>query len=316
MKSVFLPVLFFIATAAAGQQTITGFQLVKGETYYHNSITQSKVRQTVQGMDVDIDMTVTGKIQFTVTEVLDTVFQMDVRYNELGISMKTPTGEMVMSSEGDTSQLITKVLRQMESATFPVKMSRPGRILEVKKLDELVESMLNTSGIPEAQKPAMRQTVLGSFGETSFKSSFELLTHIYSPKPVKLHDHWLQATNLVSAIEAVIELNYEWKESTPGYNLIEGTGTILSDASAPFKPAYGGIFMKHNVAGKVNTSIKTDPRTGWLLEGTMKQDFSGITEIKESPGGTDVIKMAMSASNDLRYSSQAPQREPRRMNND
>jgi hypothetical protein len=283
--------LSFVITCNAQKQTLI-LQLTKGQTYMQKTVATSSVNQTISGQEINIKMTITGATAYKVIEIVDTVYDMEVRYEQLALKMALPTGTMEFSSEkNDESDIFSSMLKGMKDVAFQVKMTRTGKILEVKNIDAMFSSMLEKfPQLSEAQKQQFQGQLSQSFGENSFKGSFEMVTSLYTDSPVEKGDTWLVNTALRGAITAGIKTTYELMEVAETYYVIKGTSTIATNPDTPYAET-NGMPMKYNLNGTMSSDIKVDIKTGWVITAAITQQMSGEAVVKDNPkipGGTTI----------------------------
>ena len=146
--------LFLSVTFCFAQKKKLSLNLTKGETY--NQIVSSKIliNQTVNGQPVNMDMTISGKMTYKVLDLKDQLFDMEVQYESLSMSMKLPNVTMEFSSEKkDEKDILSSILSGMKNKPFYITMSDDGRVKKVSKIDELFSNAFkNFPDITEAQK--------------------------------------------------------------------------------------------------------------------------------------------------------------------
>jgi hypothetical protein len=264
------------------------------------TVATSSVNQTISGQEINIKMTITGATAYKVIEIVDTVYDMEVRYEQLALKMALPTGTMEFSSEkNDESDIFSSMLKGMKDVAFQVKMTRTGKILEVKNIDAMFSSMLEKfPQLSEAQKQQFQGQLSQSFGENSFKGSFEMVTSLYTDSPVEKGDTWLVNTALRGAITAGIKTTYELMEVAETYYVIKGTSTIATNPDTPYAET-NGMPMKYNLNGTMSSDIKVDIKTGWVITAAITQQMSGEAVVKDNPKIPGGITIPMSFVNEI-----------------
>jgi len=136
--------IVLLANVSYAQKQVLGFNLSVGDTYYHIMETKSQIHETFNGQDMTIDIDVSGKVSFKVLQKTDSVYNMDVSYDQLAMTMNLPTGSASYSTEKtDAQDVMSKVLRAFKGKFFRLSMTRVGKILEVKNLDTIFASIVN-----------------------------------------------------------------------------------------------------------------------------------------------------------------------------
>ncbi|MEO7487417.1 MAG: DUF6263 family protein, partial [Ferruginibacter sp.] len=302
-----LHLLFFIILLfqiAFGQKQKLGFNLLPGQTYYHSMQTSSNVQQDLNGQKVIIDITLTGKIAFKIIDIKDSIYDIDVRYQKLAMKMKLPNREMSFNSEKkDTTDVFSNVLGAIIDKQFLMKMTKTGKIVEVKNIDSIFDkSIENFSNLTLLQKQQIKVQLMQAFGEKSFKGSFEMITAIYSNAAVDKSDTWIIKTKLESAQSATVTTTFEFKDKIENYNIIIGTGEIETlDRNAITQ--INGMPAKYNLKGTMNSTLKVDNKTGWVADAKIIQSISGNAEIEDNPKLPGGMIIPMSIVTGITYSA-------------
>lgn len=293
----------FFQTVFAQKQKL-GFNLVVGKTYYQIMQSSSNIEQDIKGQKVSINLTISGQIAFKVTNLNDTIYDISVSYHQLAMLMKLPNRDVSFNSDNkDENDIFSQLLSAIIDKPFFIKMTTLGRIVEVKNIDSIFEEALDKfTKLSETQKQQMMGQLMQAFGEKSFKGNFEMITAIYSNNPVEKGDTWTTKTNLETGMAATLITTFELKDKVENYNLIIGNGNI----ETLNKDAYtqvNGMPAKYNLTGTLNSSLKVDNKTGWIIEGKIKELISGTVEIKDNPNLPGGMSIPMSISAENTYSS-------------
>lgn len=264
----------------------------------------STIEQEIKGQKMNIDLTISGKTAFKVTNRNDSIYDIDVSFQQLAMSMKLPSGDFSFdSNKKDENDIFSNILNSIIDKPFFVKMTTLGRIVEVKNIDSIFDGALKKfPNLSEVQKQQMKAQLMQAFGEKAFKGNFEMITSIYSNKPVEKGDTWTIKTNLESGMAGTLVTTFELKDKVENYNLITGSGkieTLNKDAYTQIN----GMPTKYDLTGTLNSSLKVDNKTGWIIEAKINELISGTTEIKDNPKLPDGMTIPMSISTDMTYSS-------------
>lgn len=305
MKKLFTLIFItaFFQTVIAQKQKL-GFNLVVGETYYQIMQSSSTIEQEIKGQKMNIDLTISGKTAFKVTNRNDSIYDIDVSFQQLAMSMKLPSGDVSFdSNKKDTNDIFSNILNSIIDKPFFVKMTTLGRIVEVKNIDSIFDgALIKFPDLSEDQKQQMKAQLKQAFGEKAFKGNFEMITSIYSNNPVEKGDNWTIKTNLESGMAGTLVTTFELKDEGENYNLIIGNGkieTLNKDAYTQIN----GMPTKYDLTGTLNSSLKVDNKTGWIIEAKINELISGTTEIKDNPNLPGGMTIPMSISTDMIYSS-------------
>jgi len=98
MKNILLLSLLFFVSHTAPCQNLK-LNLQQGETYYQTSHADIAINQDFGGQKMEITMTVSGTMAFTVTEKNDDQYLLDTKYTRIAMKTGSPFGAIEFSSD-------------------------------------------------------------------------------------------------------------------------------------------------------------------------------------------------------------------------
>ena len=301
MKKIFsLLVAILILTSSQAQKTVLSFNLEKGKKYKLVSNSKSVINQDLYGQKINMEVTINGTMLFFVKDIKDDNYEMEVEYESLGMTMQMPQGSVEFSSEKhDEQDVFSTILAAMKNSPFNMKMSKTGKVLEVKNIEVLFDSIINrVSRFSPEQVAQMKQQLMKAYGPEAFKGNIEMVTAIYPEKPVGIGDSWEIKTKLKSSITANVTSTYSFVKDSADYYLIAGDSKIETKSGKVYKKS-GGIFVKYDIDGKMISGIKVDKESGWIKEANVKQNMEGEVFFKADSTMKDAMKIPMVIENNM-----------------
>jgi len=301
MKTILTLILtVFVLTSFQTQNSDLSLKLEKGKEYKQITNSKATIIQEVNGQKMNMVMTIKGTMTFLVKDITENGYNMDAKFEELSMSMQMPQGLMEFSSEkNDANDVFSTILGAMKDKAFGITMSKTGKITDVKNVEALWSTAINTfDQLPEMQKEQIKAQIMKAYGGEALKGNIEMVTAIYPDSPVNRGDKWTINTKLESGMSANMTTDYEFAELTSEYALIKGKSTIVTAD----KDAYiesNGMPMKYDLTGSMDSEIKVDKNTGWIIEATINQKIEGDTYIKENPQLPNGMKIPMTMINDM-----------------
>ena len=304
-KIINLILVSFIVISCLAQQTELKLNLEKGKEYRQVTDSKAAIIQDVNGQKINMEMTIKGSMSYLVKVVTDKDYEMEVKYENLSMSMQLPQGKMEFSSEkNDEQDVFSKILTEMKNKPFQITMTKSGKVTAVKNIDLLFESAFSKySQIPEEKVAQIKAQLMKAYGAEAFKGNIEMVTAIYSDKPVLIGESWEIKTRLESGMSADMTTTFKYVESNSDYNLITGDSKI---ATAD-KDAYiesNGMKMKYDMAGNMSSKIKVDKTSGWIIEAKINQEMQGDVYLEGNPQIPDGMKIPMVMKNDMTFTNQ------------
>ena len=299
-----IPALFIANVFCQAQKFSLVLNLKKNVEYIQSTNSEVTIIQDINGQKLDMVMIIRGNMSYLVKAITNEGFNMDVSYKSLSMSMQSPLGTVEFSSEkSDEEDIFSLILSEMKHKIFNMKMTKYGKVTEVKNIEKLFESAFNKfPNIPEAQLSQIKAQLLKAYGEAAFKGNIEMVTAIYPTGKVKKRDEWVIKTKLESGISADVVTTYKFLDHTKEYYLITGQSKIeTADKDAYIKS--NGMPMRFDLTGTMSSDIKIDKDSGWIIEAKISQEIEGDTFIKENPQMPNGMKIPMVMKNKMTFTN-------------
>jgi hypothetical protein len=301
MKTIIsLLLVFTLASSCQAQKQKLELNLIVGEIYSQNMTSKMTVNQNISGQQMNIGATIIGKTTYKVIGLEDTIYTIDVKYENLTMKMTLPNGEAEFSSEKSAdTDIFSTLLGMMKTKIFTIKMSRSGRIYEVKNIESLFSGIFDKfPQLTEIQKQQIQGQLMQAYGEKAFKGNLEMVTAIFSNSPVAKGDKWVIKTQLESGMSAEMETTYELMDINDSRGIIIGNATIrTADKDAYIQS--NGMPLKYDLQGTMIDNITIDLKTGWIIDAKLSQSIKGTAEVKDNPKMPGGMIIPMTINNEM-----------------
>jgi hypothetical protein len=258
--------------------------LTKGKVYHQKMSVVMAVKQVVNNMDVNINMTINGSTAFTVTDYKTGVYDIDVAYTALSLKTDMPGGQSVSfdSEKADEKDMVSTSLGLMKNKPFHMKMNRQGKVLELTNVSHLYNLIFEKfSHLAPEEKQKLQGQIEQSFGEKAFRNNMENMMSFYPQKPVDKGSTWTMKNKVFSAnVEMQMENNYKLDDVTANQYLISGTSKMSSPNTDTYYVEVNGMATKAAITGNVTANMKIDKKTGWIDESVSNMSLKGVVSIK------------------------------------
>ena len=129
----------------------------------------------------NMNITIFGKMTYKVLDIVNSIYEMEVRYESLSMKMNLPNGEAEFNSENnDDKDIYSSILSKMTNKPFLVKMTKTGKINEVKNIESIFENVFeNFPQLTDMQKQQIKNQFIQSYGEKAFKGNIEMCSAIF-----------------------------------------------------------------------------------------------------------------------------------------
>jgi hypothetical protein len=288
--------LLVITTICRAQYVKLALNLVKGATYYNITTANASVMQTVKNQKTTLNTTITCRIAFRVTNIRDSLYDMEMRYQSLSLKMQLPTGTTLYNSENvKPNDPVSSAFAAFKNQPIALVLTRSGNLQALANISSVFDRVLSTfPKLPADQRAQILSLMEQSFGGRAFRSNFEMGTAIFPSVPVKKNAFWISNTQLESARPATVHSIYELRDITETFYQIHVNSTITYLNRYDFILT-NGVPLKYNLEGTRSADIVVDNITGWVKQASILQSIGGTTEIKDNPktpGGL-IIPMVM-----------------------
>lgn len=274
--------------------------LTKGEIYTQKLTSDMTITQTVNGQQVNTTMSISGLTTYKVIDIQNSVYELEVRYESLTMKMNLPNGLMEFNSEkNDVNDIFSTLLGTMKSKPFLIKMTKTGKINEVKNIENLFSGMFDKfPKLTDMQKQQIQSQLMQAYGEKAFKGNLEMCTAIFPDSAVSKGDKWVIKNRLEAGMAANMESTYELTELNDSYYRFSGVSKIATvDKDAYIQS--NGMPLRYDISGTMFSEIKINRKNGWVTESKISQTIKGTAHIKDSPQMPGGMTIPMTISNEM-----------------
>lgn len=281
-RLTFILVTFFCSACYA--QNKIELNLTKGQVYLQRMSMVMTIKQTINKTEMLINMTINGTTAFTVTDVKDGVYDIDVAYKSLAVKTEMPGGQSISfdSEKEDKNDTVSTTLGLMKDKPFHMKMNKQGKLLAISNVTHLYSSVFEKfPNLTPLQKQKLQAQIEQSFGEKAFKNNLENMMAFYPQSAVSKGSKWTVKNTVTSAanVDMQVDNNYTLDEVTAGQYLISGVSKMTSP-NADTYIQINGMFAKTDITGNVTASMKVDKKSGWIEESASSMNLKGIVSFK------------------------------------
>lgn len=294
-KVLIILVSFFFFSLSTYSKTDLKFNLVVGESYHQTMNAKSIINQVLSNKEIDMLMSMSGSMTYTVTNKEDDIFTIDVVYDSLSMGISAEGYDVVYNSESpkDTNDYISILLGALRDTKFGIKMTERGKIVDITNFEGLFDKAFETiKQLEPTVRKQLENNLKNSFGKENFKSSFETITAIFPPEPVDLGRQWKAESILNNNMPVKINTLYKFEKETDDNFVITGVGSLIS-----YQPKNGEFNnttpYTYQMTGTVGSEIKLDKNTCWINEATVKQEMKGYSLLKSELGTENPNKIEM-----------------------
>lgn len=280
-RLTFILVTFFCSACYA--QNEIELNLTKGQVYQQRMSMVMAIKQTINKTEMLVKMTINGTTAFTVTDINDGVYDIDVAYKALAVKADIPGGQSISfdSKKEDINDTVSTSLGLMKDKPFHMKMNKQGKLLAISNVTHLYSSVFEKfPNLTPLQKQKLLAQIEQSFGEKAFKNNLGNMMAFYPQSAISKGSKWTVKNTVASAnMDMQMDNNYTLDEVTSSQYLISGVSKLTSpNAGTDIK--INGMFATTDITGDVTISMKVNKNSGWIEESTSNMNLKGNISIK------------------------------------
>jgi len=287
MKKIFLLVVVLVSLFSVRVSAVDlSYNLKVGSSYVQSTKTSFNMGMNVLGQTINIGTAVNSRMTYTVKAVKDTCYEIDVRYDSVGVSMSGATGNQNLNSGiSSATDKVSDMLNQFVNKTFQLTLSKKGKVVDVRNYEALFSAMDAAGQTGQDANAQLGTQLKQNFSKEAFLSNMEAYMSFFPAKSVNKGDSWSVSNKMITSgfpVETIT--SYTLKEVTNSEYIIFGYSTLKTDKSSGAPMTIQGMTATINMQGGITYDMVLDRNTGWLKEMTGKIDMDATVNIG---GGQD-----------------------------
>jgi len=263
------------------------YKFEKSQQYYIKHIMRRKIEpKSGRSKGITVEQNFSFGYQVVVKEVdADGGAWLELRYDWVSIKQKDFEKEVSYDSAKNDDNISPLLwgYRAMLGEVFQVKMSRLGKVEQVKGFVEVHQSVKEKITPNPGRKMLVRQ-IQNQFNDLLMRELLTNLTDIYTDKKVKQGSSWSKSFEASYDAQLVFNNKYKVNEVTEdGFAIIGLESKIKTKFGA--KPVVrGSVTLKTKGSGSQSGMIKIKESTGEIISSDINQKMTAITEVSSKAG--------------------------------
>ncbi|HEY2580299.1 MAG TPA: DUF6263 family protein [Mucilaginibacter sp.] len=291
--------LLFVVISVRAQKVRLTLNLTRGKTYYMVSSASSNISQIINTENNKINLATSFKIAFKVTDVSDSVYNMEASYQSLSLKVRTVNGNAEIDSKDSTNKAVqSEIAAAIINKPFSIIITKSGKVRSAENVENMINHVFNDfKQVDTAKKELIKSQFIQSFGGKALKEHLEIATSIFPDGLVKKNKKWTRTLKLESTITANLQTNYKLLEITSDSFLVHAESPVVTDNNAG-ESMINGLPVKYHLTGTMVSDIRADKTTGWVTELKSKQILKGDLEIIDNPKVPDGATIPITINNE------------------
>jgi len=206
-------------------------------------------------------------------------FRLYMKIMELEMDIDTDKPVVEAAENENIGGMMQRLFSKIKGNSFSMKVDQEGNLVSVSGFDEIINGMIDSSGLNEEMEMQMRASLKDQFNEQELKNQFAHVFMIFPGKAVKQGDSWQRNYRIDGKVAAEFSTTYTVKQ-------IEGDHFTL-DAKSVIGPAGGDMEVKGTQSG----TLLVDSKTGLVLQAAFIQEMDAkVNDLQLTINSTGNVK--------------------------
>lgn len=254
-------------SSSSSESTMLRFKMKEGNSYEY--VMTVDLDQEVMGQKNKVVVATTFTMEPTgsqdsIQSVKATYDRFALNMEAAGMSMEIDTDKPAPATEADFNQnpmaLVQRLFTAIKGKSFNFEINEKGELTSVTGIQELLNSIIDSVGLPEEQKAQMMASMQDQFSEQSVKDQFTTFFSAFANREVKVGDTWDMTTETKGRMGGTFANTYTVK-AIEGKNVTLGVNTKVTGTEA------------EGLTGTQNGTMVVDTDLGLIRNGEINQDF-------------------------------------------
>ncbi len=291
--------LTLIYSCKGGEKIELIFKPEAGANYYAEQVISQEIKQKMMGQE----MNMTQEIVFGFDLAADKTdpYLIDITYKKIVFKMSAMGNTISFDSDNsaaDTSEvgkLYSSIFSSFLNKTLKLKLDNTGKVLEVKGIEEMMESLLASLPDSSENSIATKEQIKEQAKELANVNQFDQFFNFLPGKPVSAEESWTLDKDLNAAgMDAKVSAKLTLIDFTEQLANVAYDGTIKGEGSLKSGPPGSGFSMDGTQKGTMslnrNTGMVEKSDMEMAITATMKASGLSIPMTTKGKLTTTIVK--------------------------
>lgn len=294
---IFLLTIFCLLSHLGAQSSPSQYNLKIGEKYFlrQEMIQNTETDNNEFRGNVSLDLNFTLQIEVKdITPEGD--YYLFCKYKDLGLGFFAPQSDISISSQSNEFIPLKRYLSKLEKNPFNMLFSRYGEILDIWKLDSIINTFFLDVSDDAKRHNLIIKTIKEGFGEASLKGISNICLHVYSPENAESLTR--ESTIIFNAKTIDINNKLYYLPLKDGNIRIQGLGVIPENIDSLQNNI---MSIKTRLKGNQTYDLLYANENGWLIDGISKQKIQSLSILEGHPELPDGLKIPSYTETEYRF---------------
>lgn len=254
--------LTLIYSCKGGEKIELVFKPEAGANYYAEQVITQEIKQKMMGQEMNMTQEIV--FGFDLAADKNDPYLMDITYKKIIFKMSAMGNSISFDSDNagaDTSEvgkLYSSIFNSFLNKTLRLKLDNTGKVLEVKGVEEMIESLLMSLPDSAENSIATKEQIKEQAKELANVNQFDQFFNFLPGKPVSAEESWniekeINASGMDAKVAAKLTLmDFTEKSANVAYD-----GTIKGEGAIKSGPPGTGFSMDGTQKGTMSLSRTT-----------------------------------------------------------
>lgn len=302
LVAAFCTVVMLFVVSGCNQALDLGLKVQKGDKYNTHMVNNQETLANFNNQEIKTNQIMDMNLSLEVKDIdQDKNVTIYYKYDSMKISSESASQKIEYDSEqDDENNPLSLVYGGIIGKGFTVKLDKKGQVLEIKGIDELLDSMVATIPGDSEQKQAFKKSLAQTFGDDAIKAMLEQSMNYYPKQSVKTGDTWENKMDINVLFPITITNKWKLLGEKDGLLNIDVQATIKADSKNE-SVDFMGVKANVNLAGDCKGTINVNKANGITGNGKLVQNMSGEMELLASKSVPESFKMPMKITSNITF---------------
>ncbi len=258
------------------------FNPQSGVSYKFTSKLTQVIAQEMMGQKVNMEQKMGFEYLFKIIDApAGGDASIEVTYSRITLDVDNEMMKIHFDSDNikpeDNDNAMVAVFSALKGVQYNMVVGQDGSVKKMEGLEKMISQMVESLGavskLSEAEIEEMHQTMKNEYSEEKLRNQMENTFRIFPPKDVGVGDKWTLNKKIDGIVPIDSETHYQLKSLDESFAIIDMESEFDTKEEVDIQG------MKAKLKGKQSGFFKVDKESGFIMESTMDQEFSGNMEM-------------------------------------
>lgn len=293
--------ILFVFTGCTNTMNLS-LNVKKGDKYNIHEVVNQQTTMTLNNQDIKTNQIMDMNFIMDVIDVdTNKNVTIDYKYDSIKISSETAGVEVKYDSiNPDSTNPMDSIYGSILGKGFTLKLDSKGQVLELKGVEELLNSITDKIPGDNEQKKTLKSFLAESFGDDAIKSMINQTMNYYPQNKVKNNDTWENQYSVSVLFPMTVNNKFTLLGEKNRLLNLDVHSTITADTKD--KPIdIMGARANAKLNGDCKGTVAVNKETGLISRANLTQNMSGDFVLLSSESVPQKFNMPVKVTANITY---------------